>query len=239
MKKAITLSAATLALLVAGASGASAVSAASIKPEQWDSTGSVSFTANTTTPPDITNPEVPGGTGPGGTPGALAIDYASDLAFGTHQISSKSATYYAAADTTAFKGTAVAAVAAFVEMHDLRGLGTGNNTQLTVTQLKQFNNGKDDLAGAALSFSSGKAANADTGAAYTPTATTSFTLTPGTAQDVMSTDGTAGQFLTSYGKAADYKGNTAGGPISLNVPSGSALAGDFSATLQWDLTTAP
>jgi len=124
-------------------------------------------------------------------------------------------------------------------MHDLRGLGTGNDTHLTVTQLKQFNNGKDDLAGAALSFSAGKAANADTGAAYTPTATTSFTLTPGTAQDVMSTDGTAGSFLTSYGKAADYTGNETGGPISLSVPSGAALVGDFSATLQWDLTTAP
>lgn len=236
MKKAITLSAATLALLVAGASGASSVSAASVKAEQWTSTGTIGFTANTTTPPDITNPEVPGGTGPGGTPGELAIDYASDLAFGTHQISSKSATYYAEADTTAFNGTPVGA---FVEMHDLRGLGTGNNTHLTVTQLKQFNNGKDDLAGAALSFSAGKAANADTGAAYTPTATTSFTLTPGTAQDVMSTDGTAGSFLTSYGKAADYTGNETGGPISLSVPSGAALVGDFSATLQWDLTTAP
>ncbi|MDT2890782.1 WxL domain-containing protein [Lactococcus lactis] len=237
MKKAITLSAATLALLVAGASGAS------VKAEPWSSTGTIGFTANTKTPPAITNPEVPlgtgpevpRGTGPGGTPGELAIDYASDLAFGTHQISSKSATYYAEADTTAFNGTPVGA---FVEMHDLRGLGTGNNTQLTVTQLKQFNNGKDYLAGAALSFLAGKAANAG-GGAYTPTAEAGFILKPGTAQKVMSTDGTVGQFLTSYGKAADYKGNTAGGPISLSVPSGSALAGDFSTTLVWDLVTAP
>lgn len=235
MKKTITFSAATLALLVAGASGASSVSAATVKAEQWNSTGTIGFTANTTAQPAVTNPEVPGGTGPGGTPGELAIDYASDLAFGTHQISSKSETYFADADTTAFKGTAVAA---FVEMHDLRGLGTGNKTQLRVTQLKQFNNGKADLEGATLSFSAGKAANAG-GGGYTPTAEAGFTLNPGTAQNVMSTDGTAGQFLTSYGKAADYKGNTAGGPISLSVPSGSALAGDFSTTLQWDLITAP
>lgn len=237
MKKAITLSAATVALLVAGASGASAVSAASTKAEQWDSTGSVSFTANTTTPPDITNPEVPGGTGPGGTPGELAIDYASDLAFGKHEISAKSETYFADADTTAFNGTPVGA---FVEMHDLRGLGSGdkNGTQLTVTQVKQFNNGSADLKGAALSFSAGTAANAG-GGTYTPNAESGFTLTPGTAQNVMSTDGTTGIYLTSYGKAADYKGNTVGGPISLSVPSGSALAGDFSTTLQWDLTTAP
>ena len=234
MKKAITLSAATLALLVAGASGASAVSAASVKAEQWNSTGTVGFTPNTTTPPDITNPEVPGGTGPGGTAGELAIDYASDLAFGTHQISAKSATYYANADTTAIKGKSVGA---FVEMHDLRGSGTGHKTQLTVTQLKQFNNGSGaELKKAALSFSSGKAANAG-GGAYTPTAEAGFTLDPGTAQNVMSTDGTVGSFLTSYGKAADYTGT--GGPISLSVPSGSALAGTFTATLEWNLAVAP
>ena len=237
MKKAITLSAATLALLVAGASGASPVSAASVKAEQWTSKGTIGFTVNKTTPPDITNPEVPRVTGSGGTPGELAIDYASVLAFGTHQISSKSANYYADADKIAFNGTPVGA---FVEMHDLRGLGTGNGTHLTVTQSEQFKNDKGAfLAGAALIFSAGKAANAYTGATDTTTATDSFTLTPGTAQDVMSTDGTVGQFLTSYGKAADYRGNTAGGPIYLSVPSGAALLGNFSATLQWDLTTAP
>jgi|GEM_PF-5847677 len=46
MKKAITLSAATLALLVAGASGASSVSAASLKAEQWTSTGTMDFNRN-------------------------------------------------------------------------------------------------------------------------------------------------------------------------------------------------
>ena len=230
MKKAITLSAATLALLVAGSSGASAVSTK-------DSTGTIGFTANTSTPPDITNPEVPGGTGPGGTPGELAIDYASDLAFGKHEISAKSETYFADADTTAFNGTPVGA---FVEMHDLRGLGSGdkNGTQLNVTQLKQFNNGSADLKGATLSFSAGTAANAG-GGAYTPTAEAGFTLDPGTAQNVMSIDGTTGTYLTSYGKAADYKGNTAGGPISLSVPSGSALAGTFTAKLVWNLAVGP
>ncbi|WP_372756763.1 WxL domain-containing protein [Lactococcus lactis] len=231
MKKAITLSAATLALLVAGASGAS------VKAEPWSSTGTIGFTANTKTPPAITNPEVPGGTGPRGILGELAIDYASDLAFGKHEISAKSETYFADADTTNFNRTPVGD---FVEMHDLRGLGSGDKkgTQLNVTQSKQFNNDSAELKGATLSFSAGTAANAG-GGAYTPTAEAGFILKPGTAQKVMSTDGTVGQFLTSYGKAADYKGNTAGGPISLSVPSGSALAGDFSTTLVWDLVTAP
>ncbi|MDT2888135.1 WxL domain-containing protein [Lactococcus lactis] len=231
MKKAITLSAATLALLVAGASGAS------VKAEPWSSTGTIGFTANTKTPPAITNPEVPGGTGPRCILGELAIDYVSDLAFGKHEISAKSETYFADADTTNFNRTPVGD---FVEMHDLRGLGSGDKkgTQLNVTQSKQFNNDSAELKGATLSFSAGTAANAG-GGAYTPTAEAGFILKPGTAQKVMSTDGTVGQFLTSYGKAADYKGNTAGGPISLSVPSGSALAGDFSTTLVWDLVTAP
>ncbi|MHA3999416.1 WxL domain-containing protein (plasmid) [Lactococcus cremoris] len=242
MKKAITLSAATLALLVAGASGASAVSAASVNAGQWNSTGNIGFTPNTQTPPVVTNPEAP--EAPGvivyrGTKGALAIDYASDLAFGQHEISAKSATYYAAADKTAFPGGRK--VGAFVEMHDLRGLGTGNNTRLTVTQLDQFKkNGSDAyLTGAALSFSSGKAANAG-GGTYPSTAEAGFTLKPGQAHTVMTTNGTVGQFLTSYGKAVDYvvdsQGNTIRGPISLSVPSGSALEGNFTATLQWDLT---
>lgn len=237
MKKAITLSAATLALLVAGASGASSVSAASVKAEQWTSAGTIGFTVNTTTPPDITNPEVPGGTGPGGTPGELAIDYVSDLNFGQHQISSKKETYFAKNDTTAFKGKAVAA---FVEMHDLRGLGSGgkNGTQLTVTQDKQFKNPSGaELKAATLSFSAGTAANA--GGGNPQTSTNKFELTPGVAQTVMSTDGTVGQFLTSYGQATDYKGDTAGGPISLSVPSGSALAGTFTAKLVWNLAVAP
>ncbi|QDK70866.1 WxL domain-containing protein [Lactococcus protaetiae] len=234
MKKAITLSASTLALLVAGATGASAVSAASVTATQWNSTGTVAFTENTTTPPDVTNPEVPGEPGPGGTPGALAIDYASDLDFGTHEISASQATYYANPDSTAFSTP----VAAFVEMHDLRGLGTGNDTQLTVTQLAQFTNGSSNLNGAALSFSAGTGVNAG-GGSYVPTSVAGFTLTPGNAQNVMSTDGTVGQYLTSYGQASDYKGTEVGGPISLSVPSGSAVAGNYTATLQWDLTTAP
>ena len=235
MKKALSLSAATLALLVVGATAISTASADSVKAEQWTSTGTIGFTANTTTPPDVTNPEVPGEPGPGGTAGALAIDYASDLDFGTHEISASQATYYASADSKAFSKP----VGAFVQMHDLRGLGTGNGTTLTVTQLAQFTNGSKGLTGAALSFSSGAGVNADASGSCVPKSTASYTLTPGTAQEVMSTDGTVGQYLTSYGKAADYQGNEAGGPISLSIPSGSAVAGNYTVTLQWDLTTAP
>ncbi|NEX57559.1 WxL domain-containing protein [Lactococcus lactis] len=234
MKKAITLSAVTLALLVAGASGVSAETSQTVN----QSTGTIGLIANTTAPPDITNPEVPGRTGTRGPEGALAIDYVSNLDFGEkHQISSKTETYYANADTTAFNDTPVRA---FVEIHDLRGLGSGphNGTQLNV-KLEQFKNDEAKIIkGVTLRFPSGTAANAG-GGDIKPTAKADFTLEPGVATNVMSTDGTPGQFLTSYGKAANYKGDTAQEPISLSVPSGSALAGDFSTTLQWYLITAP
>ncbi|MFK4935029.1 WxL domain-containing protein [Lactococcus garvieae] len=231
MKKVITLS--SIALIL----GATAlpVAAESVNPTQWDSKGIVEFEANDTDIPEVTDPEAPGETGPGGTAGALAIDYVSDLDFDTHKISASDQTYYAAPDTHVFKDVSVAN---FVEMHDLRGLGTGNNTELTVTQEEQFKNDKTELKSAVLSFSLGKGMNSKNGS-YVPNSVANFALTPGEAQKVMSTDGTVGQFLTSYGVAADYKGSEEGGPISLSIPSGSARAGSYSATLHWDLTVAP
>jgi len=237
MKKIITLSSAALATLIFAGTTATTF-ADSVSATQYDSTATVAFTApdNNTPAPTVTNPEAPGSTGPTGTAGALAIDYASNLDFGSHTISGTDATYYAAADSTAFSGQSVAD---FVEAHDLRGLGAGNNWTLSVTQKAQFSNGTSNLTGAQLSFTSGTAKNAATGASYTPSATASFALTPGTAQTVMTGDGTVGQFLTSYGQASDYKGQEVAGPISLSVPAGSAQAGNFTSTLEWDLTTAP
>ena len=230
MKKTFLLSTSILSLLGMGYSA----SATSISEGQWDSTGTVAFTENTTTPPDVVNPEAPDEPGPDGTAGSLAIDYVSDLDFGTHEISASKATYYANPDTQAFSSP----VADFVEMHDLRGLGTGNDTQLSVTQLAQFSNGTAELNGAALTFSSGNAVNAS-GGDYTPSAVAKYTLIPGTSQSVMTTDGTVGQYLTSYGQASDYQGTEVKSPISLSVPSGAATAGSYSTTLQWDLIAAP
>jgi len=236
MKKFITLTSATVAA-VALAGAALPAFADSVSATQYNSTATVSFTApDGNTPQSVTNPEAAGQTSTAqGTAGALAIDYASNLDFGSHTISASDATYYASADSTAFSGTNVAD---FVEMHDLRGLGSGNNWTLSVTQQGQFANGSSTMTGAQLSFSSATAKNAN-GGSYVPTATASFTLTPGTAQNIMTGDGTVGQFLTSYGAAADYKGNETGAPISLSVPSGSAQTGSYTSTLVWNLTADP
>jgi len=237
MKKFITLSSATVAALALAAAATVPAFAASTSATSYDTQASVSFTApdGNTPAPNVTNPEAPGATGPTGTAGALAIDYASNLDFGSHSISASDATYYASADSSAFSGSTVAD---FVEMHDLRGAGSGNNWSLTVTQGAQFTNGSSALTGAQLSFSDATAKNASNGT-YAPTATANFTLTPGQAQTVMTGDGTVGQYLTSFGTAADYKGNETGAPISLSVPSGSAQVGNYTSTLTWDLTTAP
>lgn len=234
MKKALMLSTQSLIILAAaGTLAATAVSADSVI-STWDSEGSVAFTENNKDIPDIVNPEVPNEHGDEGTEGALAVDYVSDLDFGSHPLSAAHKTYYAKPDTAAFSK----AVAPFIEFHDLRGLGEGNNTSLTVTQVAQFNNGTQALTGASLSFSLGKGCNA-AGGTYNPNSVGSFTLIPGQSQPVMETNGIAGQFLTSYGTASDYKGTTEGSPISLSVPSGSATKGNYTATLLWDLTTAP
>jgi len=230
LKKILTLSSAALAALIFGGTTITSF-ADSVNATQYDSTASVSFTApdENTTPPTVTNPEAPGSQGPAGTAGALAIDYASNLDFGSHSISSTDATYYASADTTAFSGKTVAD---FVEMHDLRGTGAGaGNWTLTVTQKGQFNNGSADLTGAQLSFTNAQSENAG-GGTYTPQSVASYTLTPGTAQTVMTGDGTVGQFLTSYGASSDYKGQETAGPVSLYVPSGSAAQGSYTSTLE-------
>lgn len=227
------LSTHSLLIVTAGLLVTTTVSADPVT-HQWNSKGSVAFSENNTDSPDIINPEVPDEKGPNGTPGALKIDYVSDLDFGSHQLSTANKTYYAKPDSTAFTKP----VAPFIEMHDLRGIGAGNNTELSVTQVAQFKNGTNELTGAALSFSLGKGLNA-AGGTYKPSSVETFTLKPGVSQPVMTTNGTVGQFLTSYGTATDYKGTTEGGPISLSIPSGSAVKGSYTATLQWDLSTAP
>lgn len=242
MKKFITLSSAALTAVVLFGAAAPVLADQTVQNSKT-STATVAFTAgtDTTTPPNVTNPEAPNAQGPDGTTGAIAIDYASNLDFGSHEVSATDETYYASADSTAF-ADAGKTVGNFVEMHDLRGDGAGKGLwTLQVTQGAQFTNTADStqqLKDAALSFSDGTAANAQ-GGTYKPDATASFTLNPGTTQTVMTGDGTVGQFLASYGTASDYKGNETGGPISLSVPAGSAAKGTYTSTLTWDLVADP
>ena len=232
MKKVLTHATQSLIILAAGLLVAMPVAADSVVKTTSD--GTVGFKENNSSDIPIVNPEAPDEEAKSGTTGPLSLNYASNIAFGKQELSTKQATYYADLDSSVFK----TGVAPFVEMVDARGAGNGSKTQVTVTQLTQFKSDKNTLTGAELSFSMGRAVNAG-GGDYIPKSTDKFTLVPGTAQTVMETDGTVGQYLTSYGTAKDYQDTTKGSPISLTVPAGAAVKGDYTATLQWDLTTAP
>lgn len=236
MKKIITLSTAalsTLALL-----GAGTVSADSVDQNNFNSEGTVNFTAAPdTSNPGVVDPENPGGTVDPeipGVAGTIALDYASNLDFGTHEISEKTATYYASKDEKT-------SGANFVAMHDLRGEGTWS---ITVTQMAQFKNGTNDLTGAQLSFNNAEAVYTGTESgtgAYMPTASNITNLVVGTPAPVMASNaaGSYGTYAVKYGAAADYTGNEEGGPISLSVPAGSAKAGTYTATLEYALSVVP
>lgn len=241
MKKIITSSAATLTALTLFASFVPAIASAdSVDANNWDSKGTVSFTAPDpdTELPGVTDPENPGVTPEPGlpsVPGNFAIDYASDLDFGTHTIQGTNQTYYAKLDSKAqaagYSGTN------FASMHDLRG--TEDGWALTVTQASQFNNGTSDLKNATLTFSGAKGVNSG-GGTEVPTAKSDYTLVPGQAQQVLSdTSGTVGNYAVTYGSTSDYKGDEVGGPISLYVPSGSAKASTYTTTLNWNLASVP
>lgn len=232
MKKVLTHATQSLIILAAGLLVAMPVAADSVVKTTSD--GTVGFKENSSSNIPVVNPEAPDEEIPSNTNGPLSLNYVSNIAFGKQELSTKQETYYADLDSSIFtKG-----VAPFVEMVDARGAGNSSETAVTVTQVSQFKSGTNTLDGAALTFSMGRGVNAG-GGKYIPKSTDKFTLVPGTAQLVMQTDGTVGQYLTSYGSAKDYQDTTKGSPISLTVPAGAAVKGDYTATLQWDLTTAP
>ncbi|WP_285014580.1 WxL domain-containing protein [Lactococcus garvieae] len=236
MKKIITLSSVVLSTLTL--LGAGTASADSVDQNKFNSEGTINFTAAPdTSNPGVVDPENPGGTVDPeipGVAGTIALDYASNLDFGTHEISEKTATYYASKDEKT-------SGADFIAMHDLRGEGTWS---ITVTQLAQFKNESNDLTGAQLSFNKATAVYTGTEAgtsAYMPSASNITNLEVGSPAQVMAsnTAGSYGTYAVKYGASADYVGNEIGGPISLSVPAGSAKAGTYTATLEYDLSVVP
>lgn len=247
MKKALTLSAATLLALTFGTSITPAAHAAGIldadnNQTSYQSNANVSFTT-----PDTTNPVDPG-TDPDSPdtplpvgPGLLAIDYASDLDFGTHSISSNDQTYYASLDSTYGRDT--------VAFHDVRpvsattGLSAGYT--ITVKEDTDFTNGASTLKGASLNFNNANVVWEGQGTAdstQAPTAS-SLNLTPGASQTaLLAQEGTGfGQWGIKYGASTDaYTGNETGGPISLFVPGSTQKAqGTYSTTLTWTINEVP
>lgn len=204
-----------------------------------DSTGMITFIpGDETTNPGVVDPENPGGgVEPEipGVAGSIALDYASDLDFGSHKISTTDSTYYASTDKTT-------GGADFVAMHDLRGAGEWS---ITVTQNNQFTNQRAvELSGAQISFEKAIAVNTgiETGVgADMPSAVNITNLMIGAPSLVMSSNeaGSYGTYATKYGTKSDYLGNEEGGPISLSVPAGAAQVGDYQSTLEYSLNVVP
>lgn len=228
MKK-TTLFCATAITTLTALSLATSASALSVDDTHYTTDASVSFTTNTTAP-EITNPDVPN---PGtGIDSAFAIDYASNLDFGSHMVESGERTYYATLDKTTNNALSVVT-------HDQRGETTG--WTLSVQQKGQFKNTSNtSLEGASLKFSSGVAMNTSSTGIYVPTFNSSLgILDPDatSATPIMSGDGTVGGYAVVFGTQADYGTNdNTSGPISLTIPS--AKVGSFSTTLEYTLEAA-
>ncbi len=238
MKKSISLTSALLTTFVLAGAATSAFAATTDNGATWNSNTSVTFTEPTTEtpPPTIVDPEdptVPLEPSIPGTAGNFAIDYVSDLNFGTQVSSVQDQTYYAAADSNT-NG------ADFLQMHDLRSTWSGWN--ITVQQQGELATSSGAvLTGATVTYTKGNAVWTGSGAAPTgiaPTAASSLTVN-NAAQTVMSADANMGmgQWSAIYGAKADY-GTTS--PISLFVPGNTPKkAAAYNTTFVWALNDTP
>ncbi|WP_238377958.1 WxL domain-containing protein, partial [Lactococcus lactis] len=197
-------------------------------------------------------PTNPDGTDPTpGTGGALSIDFASSLSFGTQKISSNDATYYAHAQWISKDkdGNAVDFTRPnYVQVTDNRG--TWDGWTLTVAEKEQFQDDSgDELKGAELSFSKGYV-DGTTSAPPGYINTASFTI--GTAASKIlgaAANQGMGTWFYALGGNLDYQesggahlGNeevSTTSPITLKVVAGTNKATAYTTQLNWSLTNAP
>lgn len=205
------------------------------------SKGEINFKADSTPtyPVDPTNPEDPKppvDPNPG-TPGPLAIDFASSFKFGEQIISTKNETYYAAAQTFTDGDTGPN----YVQVTDKRG--TFEGWTLSVAQSGQFatadTDGSKELTGAALTLGNGEV-DSVTDLAYKPgTVAAETTLVPDQKVELVAanTDQGMGTWVYRFGN----KENTnADASVALSVPGKTPkMAKQYSTTLNWSLETIP
>jgi hypothetical protein len=239
---------------------ASKVDAASTGGD-YSSNGYVNFTEGDNTgisPVDPLDPSVPvGPTNPDGTDpapgtgGALSIDFASSLSFGTQKISSNDATYYAHAQWISKDkdgNTVDITRPNYVQVSDTRG--TWEGWTLTVAESDQFQNvSGDKLTGAELSFSKGYT-DGTTAAKPGYINTDSFIVSTA-ASKILEAGINQGMGTWVYGLGAntDYQENggahlaneaiSTASPISLKVVAGTNKASSYTTALNWSLTSAP
>lgn len=168
-----------------------------------------------------TDPTVPPSVIPS-QPGALAVDFASDLDFGTHAMDGKTTEFTGKVKTgsTGDKGTPLLA------WHDLRGANsTAYRIQAALTT--PFN-----MTNTSLSFAAGTPLNTSTKGATDVSAIKTKAVT-------LNNDGTAAEIATGTGAVSGYYANSFGASgVKLTVPVSSQSAGAYTATVTWTLTLA-
>lgn len=225
----------------------STVSVAAADGGEYTSNGVINYVPNTETtdPVDPLDPEQPvtpvDPTNPDGKPnpgtnGPLSIDFASSLVFGEQKITSKTQTYYAAAQKYKDASDVEKEGPNFVQVSDNRGTETG--WTLKVKQNAQFKTAEDqELTGAKITLSNGNVVTGSQSAK--PTGVATFSLDPsGSESLVMSAKNGegAGTYLMDWGNSVD----TAKNSIALEVPgSTTKYAKAYQTTFTWTLTDAP
>lgn len=250
MKKTLTLSsAAILAIALAGAAapivnadGLGAQIDANGAATSYVTSGQVSFTA-----PDITTPVDPGTVDPEGPtlpvqPGLLAVDYVSNLDFGSHKMSSNDQVYAASADSTYGVDN--------IAWHDVRPAGDDGKAlgyNITVTQDDDFKDANGNtLTGAQVTLNKAnvvwEGSTAAPGTNAQPTA--SQNIQPTTGQAVAVATAAAGQGFGQYGikfgSASDYSADNTTGPITIAVPGATQkTASAYTTTYTWSINNTP
>lgn len=222
MKKVTTLSSAALTALTLVAVASPLIASADTT---WTSNDTVTFTAPTdsTTPPDVTNPTDPGTDIPS-QPGAQAVDFASAIDFGTHQLDGATTNFTGSvtAGTTGDAGTPILA------WHDLDGASPAVAYKITAQVTTPF-----DMAGSVITYGAGTAVNTSGSGA------TDITSIATNGDTVLDADGggTAQTVVTGTG-AVDGHYADEFGTVSLYVPVASQTAGTHTAVVTWTMTNA-
>lgn len=225
MKKVTTLSSVALTALTLVAVASPLIASADTT---WTSNDTVTFNAPTdsTTPPDVTNPTDP--TTPPSVipsqPGAQAVDFASAIDFGTHQLDGA---------TTDFVGSVTAGTTGdagkpLLAWHDLDGASPAVAYKITAQVTTPFN-----MAGSVITYGAGTAVNTSGSGA------TDITSIATNGDTVLDADGggTAQTVVTGTG-AVDGHYADKFGAVSLYVPVASQTAGQHTAVVTWTMTNA-
>lgn len=154
--------------------------------------------------------------------GPLSIDYVSNISFGTQEISSDSQVYSALNAEP------------HVQITDKRGVEGGWTLTASASKFKAED--QSELKGAVLSFENGVARKKSDNTSAQPTVNEDVTFNNTEAQNVMSAASLAGEGTWLDVFPGEEGHNT---DVQLAVPSGSAQAKEYTATITWTLTAGP